>query len=83
MEDIRETLSGEINELKSNQVEIKKATNEVQSKMEALTARINEAEERTSDIEDQMMENKEAEKKRQKQLPDHNGRIREISDAVR
>jgi len=54
MEDIRETLSGEINELKSNQVEIKKATNEVQSKMEALTARINEAEEKISDIEDQM-----------------------------
>ena len=32
--------------------------------MEALTARINEAEERISDIEDQMMENKEPEKKR-------------------
>ena len=32
--------------------------------MEALTARINEAEERISDIEDQMMEKKEAEKKR-------------------
>ena len=30
--------------------------------MEALTARINEAEERISDREDQMMENKEAEK---------------------
>ena len=35
-------------------------------KMEPLTARINEAEERTSDIEDQMMENKEAEQKRDK-----------------
>jgi len=44
MEDIRETLSGEIKELKSNQVEIKKAINEVQSKMEVLTARINETE---------------------------------------
>ena len=32
--------------------------------MEALTARINDAEERISDIEDKMMENKEAEKKR-------------------
>ena len=32
--------------------------------MEALTARINEAEERISDIEDQMTENKEAEQKR-------------------
>ena len=34
--------------------------------MEALTARINEAEERISDIEDQMTENKEAEQKRDK-----------------
>ena len=34
--------------------------------MEALTARINEKEERISFIEDQMMENKEAEKKRDK-----------------
>ena len=31
--------------------------------MEALTARINEAEERISDIEDKMMENKEGEKR--------------------
>ena len=45
-------------------MEIKKAVNEVQSKMEALTARINEAEERIRDIEDKMMKNKEAEKKR-------------------
>ena len=45
--------------------------------MEALTARINEAEERISDTEDQMMENKEAEKKRDKQLLDHKGRFRE------
>jgi len=43
----------------------------------------NEAEERISDIEDQMMENKEAEKKRDKQLLDHEGRIREISDTIR
>ena len=32
--------------------------------MEALTARINEAEKRISEIEDKMMENKEAEKKK-------------------
>jgi len=51
--------------------------------MEALTARINEAEKTNSDIEDQMMENKEAEKKRDKQLLDHKGRIREISDTIR
>ena len=41
--------------------------------MEAPTVRLNEAEERISDTEDKMMENKEAEKKRQ--LLDHEGRI--------
>ena len=51
--------------------------------MEAITARINEAEERISDIEDQMTENKEAEQKRDKELLDHEGRIREISDTIR
>ena len=51
--------------------------------MEALTVRLNEAEERISDIEDQMTENKKAEQKRDKQLLDHEGRIREISDTIR
>ena len=51
--------------------------------MEVLTARINEAEERISDTEDKMMENKEAEKNRGKQLLDHEGRIQEISDTIK
>ena len=37
----------------------------MQWKIEALTSKINEAEERISDMEEKMMENKEAEKKRQ------------------
>ena len=37
----------------------------MQLKREGLTAWINKAEERVSDIEDQMMETKEAEKKRE------------------
>ena len=45
-EDTRESFSVEIKELKSNQMAIKKAINEMQSKMESLTNRINEAEER-------------------------------------
>ena len=42
--------------------------------MKPLTARINKAEERISDLEDRMMENKETEK-RHKQLLDHEWRI--------
>ena len=51
--------------------------------MEVLAARINEAEERISDIEDKIMKNKEAEKKRDKQLLDHEGRIQEISHTIK
>ena len=47
------------------------------------TARINEAEERISDTEDKMMENEEAERKRDKQLLDHKGRIRDRSDTIK
>ena len=50
--------------------------------MQALIARINEAEERISDMQDKMMENKEAKKKKDKQLLDHEGRIQEISDTI-
>ena len=81
-EGTRESVSGEIKKLISNQVETKKAINEMQSRMEVLTTRINEALERISDIEDKMMENKESEKKGGKQQMDHEGRIRDISDSI-
>ena len=51
--------------------------------MEALSARINDAEDRISDLEEQMMENKEAEKKGDEQLLDHEGRIQERSDTIK
>ena len=47
----------------------------MQLKMEAPTARINESEERFNDIEDKIIENRENEEKRDKQLLDHEGRI--------
>lgn len=65
IEDSRESLIVEIKELKSNRVNIKNAIIEMQLKREGLTAWINKAEESVSDIEDQMMETKEAEKKRE------------------
>ena len=50
--DTRESLSGEIKELKSNQVEMQKGITEVAINTGGLTARMNEAEERISDIKD-------------------------------
>ena len=43
----------------------------MQSKLDVLTARVNEVEKRVSDIEDKQMIRKEAEEKRVKQLKDH------------
>ena len=51
IEDIRESLTGEIKELKSNQVEIKRLLLRCNKKNGGSTARINDAEERVSEIE--------------------------------
>ena len=45
--------------------------------------RLNEVEERVSDIEDKLISRKEAEEKREKQLKDHKERLREINDSLR
>ena len=51
--------------------------------MDALTAWVNEAEERVSDIEVKLMKKKEAKQKREKQLITHEERVQEISDAMK
>ena len=48
-----------------------------------LMTRVNEEEERVSDIEDKLMTRKEAEEKSEKQLKDHEERLREINDSLR
>ena len=49
----------------SNKAEIKDTITEIQSKLDVLTASVNEVEERISDIEDKLMERKEAKDKRE------------------
>ena len=80
IEHSRESLSAE---MRCNQAEIKNALTKMQSKLDVLTARVNEAEERVSDMENILMERKEAEKKGEKQLMDHEGRFQGISDAIK
>ena len=53
-------------EFRSNQAKIKNQLNELQSKLELLTMRVNEVEERGSNIEDKLMARKEAEEKKDK-----------------
>ena len=51
--------------------------------MDAAAARMDEAEQRISDIEDKLIENNEAEKKREIKAKEHDLRIREISDSLK
>ena len=57
-----ESLSAEIKEVKNSQNEIKNAITELQSWMDAAVAQMDEAEQRISVIEDNLIENNEAEK---------------------
>ena len=51
--------------------------------MDATEARMDKAEQRISDIEDKLIENNKAEKKRDIKAKEHNLRIREISDSLK
>ena len=51
--------------------------------MDAAVARMDEAEQRLSDTEDKLIENNEAEKKREIKAKEHDLRIREISDLLK
>ena len=51
-----ESLSSDIKETKASQNEIKNAITELQSRMTATVARMDEAEERTSNIKDTLMD---------------------------
>ena len=55
----------------------------MQDKLDTVTARIEEAAERIGEIEAKVMENNEAEKKRERNLLDHEGRLRELSDSTK
>ena len=46
-------------------------------------ARMDEAEQRINDIEDKLMENNEAERKRETKAKEHDLRIRDINDALK
>ena len=55
----------------------------MQSKLEVLMTRVNEVEERVSDIEDKLMATRKTEEKRDRQLRDQEDRLREIKDSLR
>ena len=48
--------------------------------MDAITMKMNKAEERICDKEDKTMKNNEVEKKRERKVMNHEGRLRELSN---
>ncbi|KAF0879067.1 LORF1 protein, partial [Crocuta crocuta] len=66
-----------------NHSELRNAVNEVQNKLDAVTARMEEAEGRISEIENKIMEKDEAMKTRDKKILDYERRIRELSDSMK
>ena len=83
IEDSRESTAAEIKDLRNSHNELRNAINEMQNKLDTVTTRMEEAEERIDEIEDKIMENDEAGKKRERKLPDHEGRIREVNDSMK
>ena len=64
IEDSQESIATEIKGLRNSKEELKNVINDLQNKMEVTTAWIEEAGERTDELEDKIMEKEEAEKKR-------------------
>ena len=57
--------------------------NEMQSKLDTLTARVNDAEEQISELEDKMIEKKGTKEAWEKQIKAQEIRLREINDTMK
>ena len=55
----------------------------MQTQMNAMTVRVDEAEEQISDMEGKITESHEVEKKREAMVMDYEGRLREFSDLIK
>ena len=82
-ENINENIESLRAEMRANLEEIKNAMNQMQSKLDALMARVNEAEERISELEDDMIEKKEKEGTWLKNLQFQECRLQEITDSMK
>ena len=69
--------------MRANLAKIKNSKNQIQSKVEALMARVNEAEERISELEDGLVEDKAKMETRLKKIQSQECRLREITDSMK
>ena len=69
--------------MRANLAEIKNAMNQMQSKPDVLTARVNEAEEQISELEDGMVEEKAETETWLKKIQSQERRLREITESMK
>ena len=78
MNNLQETLSKEIQDIKPKQEEMRNTVTEIKNSLEAANSRIQEAEERISGVEDRLEEITDAEQKREKRLKRNEDSVREL-----
>uniref|UniRef100_A0A8D0S463 L1 transposable element RRM domain-containing protein n=1 Tax=Sus scrofa TaxID=9823 RepID=A0A8D0S463_PIG len=83
MDNLEETLTKEIQDIKLKQEEMQNTINEIKNSLDAANSRIQEAEERISKVEDRLVEIMDAEQKREKRLKRNEESLRELWDKVK
>ena len=82
-ENINENIESLRVEMRVNLAEIKNSMSQMRSKLEALMARVNEAEERIRDLEDGLVEEKAKIEAGLKKIHSQECRLREITDSMK
>ena len=82
MDNLQETLSKEIQDIKLKQEEMQNTIIEIKNSLEAAN-RIQEAEEQISEVEDRLVEITDVEQKREKRLKTNEESLRELWDNVK
>ena len=83
MDNLQETLSKEIQDIKLKQEEMQNTLTEIKNSLEAANSRIQEAEERICEMEDRLVEITDAEQKREKRLKTNEESLRELWDTIK
>ena len=82
MDNLQETLSKEIQDIKLKQEEMQNTITEIKNSLEAANSRIQEAEEPISEVEIRLVDITGAEQKREKRLKTNEESLRELWDKV-
>ena len=83
MDNLQETLSKEIQDIKLKQEEMQNTITEIKNSLEAINCRMQEAEEWISKVEDRLVEITDAEQKREKRLKRNEESLRELWDNIK